>query len=100
MANYKEFEKIANLVPINSQKIDWDGFKGTLLSPILTRMEKTHQNPEYHGEIDVLSHTKMVCEALVKQPEYICAGPKDKTILFLAALLHDIGKIKCTVKRI
>ena len=61
-------------------------------------MAKTKQNPEYHDEIDVLTHTKMVCEEIVKQPEYKSGSDKDKIILFISALLHDIGKTVCTVE--
>ncbi|MBR5187061.1 MAG: AAA family ATPase, partial [Clostridia bacterium] len=42
-------------------------------------------------------HTKAVCEALVRDGEYQKGSEREKTVLFLAALFHDIGKIKCTV---
>lgn len=97
MEKYDNFKKITDLIPLNGGKIDWAGFDNTDLKYIFDEMAKTNQNPEYHGEIDVLTHTKMVCEALVKQPEYTAGSKNDKMILFLSALLHDIGKIKCTV---
>jgi putative nucleotidyltransferase with HDIG domain len=55
-------------------------------------MEKTPQPELYHGEGDVWIHTKMVCESLVAQPEFDGLPEAIRTAIFLAALLHDIGK--------
>ena len=98
MNNYDDFQNITKLVPLKTDVIDWKKFENTSLSYIFNEMAKTKQNPEYHGEIDVLTHTKMVCEEIVKQPEYKNGSEKDKIILFWAALLHDIGKTVCTVE--
>lgn len=98
MNNDNEFQKISKLIPLTGGCIDWNELRASSLSPIFEQMATTNQNPEYHGEIDVLTHTKMVCEEVVKQPEYKNGSDKDKTILFLSALLHDIGKIACTVE--
>lgn len=97
MDNTSEFRKIEALIPLSSKNINWEAFENTLLQPIFALMAKTQQNPLYHGEKDVFSHTKMVCEELIKLPEYIASSEKDKKILFLSALLHDMGKIRCTV---
>ena len=91
-----EAEKILRLIPLSGETIDWRGFEDTRIKPIFEAMARTEQNPEYHGEIDVLTHTKAVCEALLREPEYIGGNAREKTVLFLAALFHDIGKIKCT----
>jgi putative nucleotidyltransferase with HDIG domain len=99
MNNYGEFQKIVKLIPTGSKSIDWDGLARTGLAPIFSEMARTYQNPKYHGEIDVLSHTKMVCEEIIKQPEYVNGSDIDRTVLFLSALLHDVGKIACTVER-
>lgn len=92
----EEAEKILRLIPMTGASVDWNGFSRTRMKPIFDAMAVTQQNPEYHGEIDVLSHTKLVCEALLRDPEYQNGTQKEKTILFLAALFHDIGKITCT----
>ena len=97
MNNYDEFQKITDQMLSESHPIALDKLENTSLAPIFARMEKTYQNPFYHGEIDVLSHTKMVCGEIIKQPEYVNGNKRDKTILFWAALLHDIGKTVCTV---
>ena len=97
MNNYDEFQKITNLILSDAQTIAWDQLENTSLAPVLEQMARTYQNPFYHGEIDVLTHTKMVCREILKQPEYVHGSERDKTILFWAALLHDIGKTVCTV---
>jgi hypothetical protein len=40
------------------------------LSSMFEQMSKTYQNPQYHGEVDVITHTKIVCEEMVKLDEY------------------------------
>lgn len=59
-------------------------------------MKQTKQNPEWHGEGDVWTHTKMVCETLLQLDGFQSAGRKTQELLFLAALFHDIGKLPCT----
>ena len=91
-----EAEKILRLIPLSGETVDWRGFSDTLMKPIFEDLARTEQNPDYHGEVDVLSHTKMVCEALIRDPDYKKGTDREKTVLFLAALFHDIGKIRCT----
>ena len=97
MIKKESAEKILRLIPLSGENIAWNDFENTGLRPIFSAMACTEQNPEYHGEIDVFSHTKAVCEALVRDGEYQKGSEREKTVLFLAALFHDIGKIKCTV---
>ena len=97
MIKKESAEKILRLIPLSGENIAWNDFENTSLGPIFSAMAHTEQNPEYHGEIDVFSHTKAVCEALVRDGEYQKGSEREKTVLFLAALFHDIGKIKCTV---
>lgn len=91
------FQDLSALIPPNGGPVDWAGLARAGLADVFAQMANTSQDPAYHGEGDVLTHTKMVCEALVRQPEYLSGNQKDKTVLFLAALLHDIGKTACTV---
>ena len=73
------------------QNIDWAGIEAALASHVAA-MRKTEQAPRYHGEGDVWTHTKLVCESLVAQLEFAELPQSTRTAVFLAALLHDIGK--------
>jgi hypothetical protein len=50
------------------------------------------QDPRYHAEGNVLIHTKLVCEALVELPQWRALNPTERSVLFAAALLHDVAK--------
>ena len=77
------------------QNIDWRGI-GNVLSSFVIPMSRTEQNPEFHAEGDVWTHTKMVCEELVKLDTFRDLAEDCQQAVFLAALLHDIGKIPTT----
>jgi putative nucleotidyltransferase with HDIG domain len=55
------------------------------------------QDPRYHAEGNVLIHTKLVCEALVTLPQWRQLSENHRSILFAAALLHDVAKPAATV---
>lgn len=55
------------------------------------------QEPEYHAEGDVGTHTEMVVAALLALPEYADLPEREQTALLLAGLLHDVAKPACTV---
>ena len=75
---------------------DFPGLLRTPLGSHLHAMELTPQNPAYPGEGDVLAHTKLVCEKLCAMPSFRALGDAERTLLSLAALLHDIGKPQTT----
>lgn len=77
------------------QNIDWSGIENALSSFVIP-MSQTEQNPEFHAEGDVWTHTKMVCETLVKLDVFRNITEDKQQAVFLAALLHDIGKIPTT----
>ena len=55
-------------------------------------MGRTPQNPGFHGEGDVLTHTRLVVEALAKLEFFHRLPGMQREILFLAGALHDAGK--------
>ncbi len=60
-------------------------------------MRECAQEPEYHAEGDVWTHTCMVMEALMGLPEYERLDFETQNVLLHAALLHDVAKPACTV---
>lgn len=76
--------------------ISWDKLEKTCLGPLFSQMAETPQNPAYHGEGDVLTHTKLVCEALAGLEQFRRLDVGKRQAVFLAALLHDVGKITRT----
>ncbi|PTM57927.1 AAA family ATPase [Desmospora activa] len=54
------------------------------------------QDPIYHAEGDVLIHTEMVAKAMVGLQDWRELTPTERSILFAAALLHDVAKPICT----
>jgi hypothetical protein len=64
--------------------------------PDLRALENCPQDPEYHAEGNVLIHTQMVCAALVSNPAWQQLPAGERSILFTAALFHDIAKPSTT----
>ena len=92
--NWNSLKQVIPYAP--TWKIHWEILADTPLKPLILAMKHTQQNPLWHGEGDVWTHTKMVCEELVTEEEYRNLPESQQQILFLAALFHDIGKIPCT----
>lgn len=59
---------------------------------IIYNLKAIKQNHKYHGEGDVYTHTELVCEEVLKLEEWKILSEKDKCILYMSALFHDIGK--------
>jgi len=56
-------------------------------SALVTELGATEQDPQWHGEGDVLTHTRMVANELATAPNIVRA----------AGILHDVGKARTTV---
>ena len=89
-----KLEKLYKYLP--KDKIDWDLILNELLLPFKDDLRNTPQEAKWHGEGDVLTHTIMVCEELIKLDEYQELNETYKLVVFLAALFHDIAKPTCT----
>jgi predicted kinase len=74
--------------------LDWPGIVATF--PWIAAMRDCPQDPEHHAEGDVLTHVRMVCEALVGMEARRGLGPEERSVVFAAALLHDVAKPACT----
>lgn len=89
-----EANTISALLPsFPSWEIDWTAVEEVF--PILPTMKDCPQEPDYHEEGDVWTHTKMVCESLSASEEWRQLDGTDRLTLFLGALLHDVGKLEC-----
>ncbi len=60
--------------------------------PELEALRGTPQDPEWHPEGDVFTHTAHCCDALVKLPQWQVADEASRIAWMLAALTHDFGK--------
>lgn len=94
MERWKELLLTVPKAPI--WQIDWKLIESSRLFSLIEKMKLTEQNPIWHAEGDVWTHTKMVCEELIALPAYQKLERRKQEEVFLAALLHDIGKIPCT----
>ena len=90
------YEQLFHLIPAPGAEIDWASILQSKLGAVISPLADIPQNPIWHGEGDALTHTKMVCESLASDSEWLSLLERDRQILFLAALLHDIGKTSCT----
>jgi predicted kinase len=76
-----------------------DGFDFNRLHaafPWVRAMAETPQDPRYHAEGDVWTHTRMVCQALVADDGWGSLPRPERRLLLTAALLHDAGKPEVT----
>ena len=93
----KDYQDLIGLVPpAAGAVIDWDKILQSRFGAYLSKMAETPQNPAWHSEGDVLAHTKLVCENLIIMQEWKGLERRKREELFIAALLHDIGKTVCT----
>lgn len=78
--------------------IDWEQLEASC--DWFRDMKSVPQDAIWHGEGDVQVHTMMVCEALMKLPEFIALTDEEKHILITSALMHDIEKRSTTIEEI
>lgn len=72
-------------------RLDWEALRETWPAE-LEAMDATPQNPVWHAEGDVGTHTRLVLGELVALPEWRALDPEARALVFAACLLHDVGK--------
>ncbi|MDR3066879.1 MAG: AAA family ATPase [Comamonas sp.] len=89
------WKQIAALVPHSARHaVDWAACLDAF--PQLERAKTTPQDPLYHAEGDVWTHTQMVVTELLQDSDYAGLMAEEREIVFLAALLHDVAKCSTT----
>ena len=92
-----KIEQIAVCIPGSPEEvIPWNRIDSLFAASGYSGMKATMQNLVYHGEGDVYTHTQMVCCELARDPAFYELTARQRNELFLAAILHDIGKVKTT----
>jgi len=76
--------------PQPNEEINWVGIVDRFNFP--EELNKCGQDPNFHSEGDVWTHTKMVVVELVNNEIWKQLDEGTRNILFASALLHDIGK--------
>lgn len=74
--------------------VDWPALRERFAW--LETLADVPQDATYHAEGDVLTHTRMVAEALAAMEGWRILPDDERAALFAAALLHDIAKPACT----
>jgi tRNA nucleotidyltransferase (CCA-adding enzyme) len=60
--------------------------------PEVAALRGCPQDPEWHPEGDVFTHTQHCCDALVNLPDWRESPPARRRILLFGVLAHDFGK--------
>jgi tRNA nucleotidyltransferase (CCA-adding enzyme) len=68
--------------------------------PEIKALLGTPQEPEWHPEGDVFTHTCHCCDALARLPAWREAGVESKIVYMLAVLAHDFGKPATTQRAV
>lgn len=83
------------MTPKSINDLNWDKIRSLFPSEI-EQMENCAQDPKWHKEGNVWIHTQKVIGSLLGLKEWQALNATDQNILFLASLLHDVGKPSLT----
>lgn len=74
---------------------DWEFL---VQQPWAKAMQTCPQDPIFHAEGDVWTHTRMVVDKLQAAPDFGELSEDTQRVLLVAAILHDIGKPDTTIE--
>ncbi|MBL8149924.1 MAG: AAA family ATPase [Blastocatellia bacterium] len=77
-----------------------DLFERLQTTDYLQAMAKCQQDPFWHAEGSVLTHTQMVMDAVVELLQNSALEEHTRQAVYIAALLHDAGKPSTTVQAV
>lgn len=69
---------------------DWDALEREF--PYAAEMAACVQDPVFHAERDVWTHTRLVMNSLVSDPDFRALAPARRTVMALAVMWHDVAK--------
>jgi predicted kinase len=75
-------------------RVDWQAIDADFAW--VRAMRDVRQEPQWHAEGDVHTHTRMVCEAMAADADWRSRPVRERHALFASALLHDVAKPACT----
>lgn len=75
-----------------SERKDWNSLEQQF--GWVRDMNQVPQHTVHHAEGSVAVHTRMVLEALLRQPAYPMLPEQEREILWAAALLHDVENVR------
>jgi predicted kinase len=89
---------VKNIFPFCPEPPDWnlDWQEINRAFNWVSIMQDCPQDSIHHAEGNVWIHTRMVCEAMISNPEWRSLDAKSQVTLFVAALMHDVAKPYCT----
>lgn len=94
---WHEWEKWAGLSVVPSRGIEiLEETEWLENFPLLARLKDCPQDPEWHPEGDVLTHTRFCLDALVEIPKWRERPTAGRRFLAFAVLTHDFGKATTT----
>ena len=83
--------KVAWAIPAPpSWRVDWQRLLAQF--PVMECLNELSHSARFHTEKDVLTHTRLTCEMLAVSKQWRALSAYHRAIVFLAGLLHDIGK--------
>ena len=92
-------DKIKTVLPVplfvTEPAVEWERIESEY-SDFFAPLQATEQDKIWHREGNVWTHTKMAVEELLRQQAWRESEISARLRLFLAALLHDVGKSTAT----